>query len=81
MSTPERHQQIEEIWQRAVDHDRLSRAAFLDQLCGEDATLRSDVESLLAHADRDASFMDTPAIELVARGLAERSALAAGTQI
>jgi hypothetical protein len=44
----ERWQQIEEIFQAAVEMAAHERPAFLDRACGEDTELRSEVESLLA---------------------------------
>jgi hypothetical protein len=44
--TPERWQAVKEILDRALQHAPLERSRFLDDACGEDAALRSEVESL-----------------------------------
>src|SRR5262245_20283647 len=49
---PERWQQIKDLFQSAMDVPAEERATFLDSACGNDAGLRSEVESLLA-ADRN----------------------------
>ena len=45
--TPERWQQIERIFQDAIDLSPDQRSAFLNQVCGDDLELRQEVESLL----------------------------------
>jgi predicted Ser/Thr protein kinase len=48
----ERFQQIEEIFQEALQHDPAERDAYVRQACGEDAELQREVVSLLAHHDK-----------------------------
>jgi serine/threonine-protein kinase len=57
---PERWQQIETIFQSALDCGLDTRNAFLDSSCAGDRELRREVESLLASL-QDASFTDSPA--------------------
>src|SRR3954454_4236839 len=40
-----------------------ARAAYLDQVCGEDRRLRGEVEILLSAYDRERSFLESPAVE------------------
>lgn len=68
--TPERWQQIEEILQAALDRQPDERAAFLDEACADDE-LRREVESLLAREDSAEHFIETAAMKVIARGLAE----------
>lgn len=56
--TPERWQAVKEILDRALQHAPLERSRFLDDACGEDAALRSEVESLLAAEGDDADFLE-----------------------
>lgn len=56
----ERWQQIDLIFKSALERAPSERAVFLDEACRSDATLRSEVESLIAH-DQAGSFMDDPA--------------------
>src|SRR5579885_2807511 len=59
MTTPERFQQIEELFHAARERTAEERAALLAQAEPE---LRHEVESLLAQADPD-GFLDRPAIQ------------------
>ena len=43
--------------------DPAHRKAFLDKSCGDDAALRSQVESLLAVHAPDSQFLEVPAVE------------------
>jgi len=54
-------QQIQELFEAAVDRPPQERRAFLDQACGDDPELRAEVESLLEH-DEAASpvFLQPP---------------------
>lgn len=54
MTTPERYQRIREIFHNACDVEPQARSDFLANACGEDYTLRAEVESLLAD-DTDGS--------------------------
>ncbi len=56
----ERWQQIDAIFKSALERAPSERDAFLKEVCRNDATLRSEVESLIAH-DQAGSFMDDPA--------------------
>jgi eukaryotic-like serine/threonine-protein kinase len=51
--TPERWHRIKELFVEAQQRRITERSAFLRQECGEDESLRSDVESLLAAAERE----------------------------
>jgi serine/threonine protein kinase len=80
--TPERWQDVERIFQAALDRDPSARAAFLDQACAGDAKLRREVVSLLETHERDERFLETPALEKVARALAgEPAQLRAGQRM
>jgi eukaryotic-like serine/threonine-protein kinase len=59
--TPERWQQVKEIFNSAIQYEPKGRAAFLLQACGGDEALRKEVESLLASHEKDGSFIDSPA--------------------
>lgn len=45
----ERWEKIERLFESALGQSETRRAAFLDQECGDDLSLRKEVESLLAH--------------------------------
>jgi dienelactone hydrolase len=51
--TPERWQRLEEIFHAARDQDPAVRSAYLGRACGDDESLRRQIESLLAHVDSE----------------------------
>jgi eukaryotic-like serine/threonine-protein kinase len=60
---PERWQQLKSLFDEAIDKDAAGRAAFLDQACRSDPSLRKEVEALLDTRDGD-SFLEKPAYEV-----------------
>ena len=64
--TPERYQQIDQVFQAAIRLDPEQRHSFLDEACNGDCTLRGEVESLLTSDSRGASFIDGVAFEAAA---------------
>ncbi|MEK6282456.1 MAG: protein kinase [Acidobacteriota bacterium] len=67
-----RWQQIDTIFKSALERTSSERAAFLDEACRSDATLRNEVESLIAHG-QTGSFMVDPAFEDAARLLTQNT--------
>jgi eukaryotic-like serine/threonine-protein kinase len=59
--TPERWQEIERLFQAALDREIAERSAFLDTACRDDAELRREVESLLAYREQTGDFIERPA--------------------
>jgi serine/threonine protein kinase/Tol biopolymer transport system component len=47
--TPERWQRVADVCESALEREPAMRADFVAEACGDDADLRSEVESLLAH--------------------------------
>jgi serine/threonine protein kinase/TolB-like protein/Flp pilus assembly protein TadD len=68
--TPERWQLVNQILVQAWEHDASERAAFLDQTCGDDPELRSQLETLLASDESVDEFLASPAIEVAAASAA-----------
>ncbi len=68
---PERWQDVERIYHSALQCDGSQRSLFLEQACGQDQSLRVEVESLLKYAQRSEEILDAPALEVVARRLAQ----------
>jgi len=68
--TPDRWQQIEQIYHQALDRTRKQRSAFLNEACDGDQTLRREVESLLAYDERARDFIAAPPDEIAAEMLA-----------
>ena len=60
---PEWNPRANDIFVRAVEVDApADRRLFLEQQCGGDAALRSQVESLLAAGGKIGSFLEKPAV-------------------
>jgi Tol biopolymer transport system component len=58
--SPERWQQVEQLYHAALEHQQDRRGEFLAEACAGDAALREEVESLLDHAQEN-SPLDRPA--------------------
>ena len=80
--TPERWQQIDELFHAALAHEPGKRTAFLVSACGSDEELRHEVESLISFRDGCENFIETPADDLAAAVLrSHNSRLEPGYQI
>src|SRR5215813_5403486 len=55
--TPERWQQVEEIFQTALDLPEPQRASYLSEACGADETLRDEVVNLIAYHETGDSVL------------------------
>ncbi len=60
--TPERWQQIKQLFDAAMERKPTERAAFLGEACGGDDALRREVESLAAAHDDAGSRYETPVV-------------------
>ena len=69
--TPERWQQVNEVFHRALEREPGDRPAFLEQACNGDHELRREVESLIGIHQQSGSFIDNPALAAAAQLLAE----------
>lgn len=69
--TPERFQQIGELYHAALELPPEDRVVFLKQACNGDLTLLREVENLLASNDQAGSFLATPIREAAAELLIE----------
>jgi hypothetical protein len=67
----ERWATIKRLHQAALDREPWHRAAFLADACAGDDALRREVESLLAYDTRAESFMESPALNVAARGVGQ----------
>ncbi|HKY42636.1 MAG TPA: protein kinase [Pyrinomonadaceae bacterium] len=59
--TPERWQQVKEVFNLALEHEPGQRSSFLSKACDNDDALQKEVESLLAAHEKEGSFIDSPA--------------------
>lgn len=64
---PERLQQVEQLYHAALEHAESERGAFLDSACSGDEVLLQEVQSLLRHDNEVNDFLESPALEAVAR--------------
>lgn len=71
-SSPERWQKIELLFNAALEREPADRAAFLANKCAGDASLYSDVTSLLTSFDQPDSFFDATASDLAAQMFTDR---------
>ncbi len=67
---PERWQQIEWIFNSALERDPVNRPGYVREACAQDVELLETVEQLLAEQSRARKFMERPAFEQAARALA-----------
>ena len=61
----ERWNRVEALFHATVALPVLERAAFLDRECGDDVSLRQEVEALLALAERAEHFLEPPTVAAV----------------
>jgi serine/threonine protein kinase/Tol biopolymer transport system component len=82
MSTWAHWQQIKAIFHSAQECAPADRASFLNSACRDDASMRQEVESLLAADETNEDFLGTPAYELMAGVLAnEKTEFVAGQEV
>jgi len=72
--TPERWQEIDQLYQAALDQEAADRSKFISSACANDSELRREVESLLAAHEQAGSFISEPALRSAARLLASDQA-------
>lgn len=58
---PERWSKIESIFHKALEAEENRRGAVIEKSCAGDEELRREVESLLAHHNKSANFIEKPA--------------------
>jgi len=68
---PERLHQVEQLYHAALEREEAERVPFLRDVCAGDEALRREVESLLAHDKEVADFIESPALEAMAKALAK----------
>jgi uncharacterized repeat protein (TIGR03803 family) len=64
---PERWRRIEPLYHGALEREPAERAAYLREACAGDQGLRREVEELIAYQARANNFMETPAVDMLAR--------------
>lgn len=72
-SPASRWRRAEKVYLAVVEQAAGERPHLLDALCGDDAVLRHEVETLLAHTERARRFIETPAAIMAAQLMADSS--------
>ena len=68
--------EVREHLDAVLDLDFKSRAAYLQRLCAEDESLRTEIEGFLAQEDEVGCFMEKPVVDLISgRSIPIRRAL------
>jgi len=67
---PERWQQIERLYDSALKLEPGARERFLKEACAGDEPLLNEVTSWLASSEKAGSFLESPALDVVAKKLA-----------
>ena len=82
MITHERWQRIKEIFHAAQERTPAERTSFLKEVCGDDASIREEVEALLTADAGNDDFLSSPAYEFAAGLLAsEATEFSAGQKV
>src|SRR5438552_8411953 len=71
MASRNRAERVAEIVERALELPVEQRRALLGDLCGDDALLRAEVESLLEFQEKAREFIEAPAYQIVSKTLIE----------
>src|SRR5215471_1432514 len=66
MMKPERWQHVDQLFQAALERAPEERTAFISEACGDDDSLRREVEALLAADAQAGSLIETPAYAVAA---------------
>ncbi len=69
--TKQHWEQIEQLWQQALQQEPHHRAAFVTNKSELDESVRAEVLAMLRQDDNSADFLETPALEDAARQLAQ----------
>jgi eukaryotic-like serine/threonine-protein kinase len=77
---PELWSRVENLYHRVLELDESSRAEFLEHSCLEDEAVRSEVESLLAHEKAAEHFIESPALEVMGKLVANGSGIPGAAQ-
>src|ERR1700752_3882026 len=73
--TSARWQQINDLFHAALAHEPAQRADFLSNACGDDESLRREIESLLSSHQKADSFIEAPAGDVALAALKSGAAI------
>ncbi len=74
MKSSERWQELKEILYPALELAAAKRSSFLDEKCGDDNELRTEIESLIAAHSSAAERFESPAVEMIAKVVSDEQA-------
>ena len=77
----EQWQEIDRLFQIALERTPDERPAFLEQACSGDQSLLREVEALLAAYEQAGSFIERLAMEVEARALANEQGDSSATSL
>lgn len=69
--TPERWQQVKQIFQSAIERPASERSSFISEACADDSELRSEVESLISSHEQAGDSVEAAATQVAARMVAD----------
>jgi serine/threonine protein kinase len=69
---PEHLDRIETLYNEALALPIAERKAFVDRACGNESALRDELTSLLGYEQTAQTYLETPAMNVIAETLAER---------
>ena len=69
--TPERYQQVADLYQAALEIAPAQRSAYLTEACAGNDDLRQEIEALFSYESQSKKWIDQPALELAARAMSE----------
>lgn len=67
----ERWRQVEQLYHAALEREGAERVSFVRDVCAGDEVLRREIESLLAHDKEGEDFIESPALEAIAKAMAK----------
>lgn len=67
--TLERWKKLDELFHAALEREGDARVSFIAQATGEDAEMRRELESMVAHHEKASSFIESPAYAVAAETL------------
>ena len=73
---PELWRRVEDLYHRALKLDESRRAEFLEYSCRNDEIIRREVESLLAYEKAAELFIESPALEVMGKLVANEPVIA-----
>jgi len=71
---PERWKQVEELYHSALEQEEAAREEFLQKACAGDPGLLRELKSLLNFEKQSEGFIESPAMEVAAKALAQAEA-------